>query len=324
MRDPSGAPVARRGAQRPARNEAMAAEVWAGLSRPQKELSPKYFYDARGSALFDEITRLPEYYPTRTERALLRSWAPSWVRSFHPRSLVELGAGSADKTRILLDAMRTAGAWYVPVDISTAYLEVATRLGEDYPLLRVLPAESDITARLDVPADLPRPVLFAFLGSTIGNFEAAAAVPLLRRVAAAMTDDDRFLMGADLKKDITVLERAYNDARGVTAEFNRNILRVLNRETGADFRVDQYDHLAYYDQVHERIEMHLVARERQLVRIPGKGTITVAAGESMRTEISCKYDRERVTELFDAAGLSLEQWTTDGGGLYALAVGRRP
>jgi L-histidine Nalpha-methyltransferase len=307
-----------------ASTETMLTDVWAGLNRSQKELSPKYFYDERGSALFDEITALEEYYPTRTERALLDRWAPGWLRTFAPHSLIELGAGSADKTRILLDAMPARGAVYVPVDISAAYLEaVAERLGVEYPDLTVVPAEADIGVGLDVPADLPHPILFAFLGSTIGNFTAAAAVRLLKRVALALGAADRFLLGVDLKKDVAVLERAYNDERGVTAAFNRNILNVLNRELGTDFDADAFDHLAYYDQVGERIEMHLVARARQDVRVPGRGTITVAAGESIRTEISCKYDRPRVEELFAEAGLALEEWITDERGLYALVVARR-
>lgn len=302
----------------------MIDDVWAGLNRPQKELSPKYFYDERGSALFDEITELEEYYPTRTERALLERWAPAWLRRFAPHALVELGAGSADKTRVLLDAMPATGAVYVPVDISPAYLEaVAERLGAEYPDLRVVPAEADIGVDLAVPADLPHPVLFAFLGSTIGNFAAAAAVRLLRRVTAALGRDDRFLIGVDLKKDVVVLERAYNDERGVTAAFNKNILNVLNREIGTDFDPDGFDHHAYYDQVGERIEMHLVARGRQEVHVPDRGGVVIEAGESIRTEISCKYDRARIEELFGQAGLALEEWITDDRELYALTIARR-
>jgi L-histidine Nalpha-methyltransferase len=318
-----GAPAARPDAPARALDEGMLADVWTGLGRPQKELSPKYFYDERGSALFDEITELEEYYPTRTERALLEGWAPGWLARFAPCALVELGAGSADKTRILLDAMPASGAVYVPVDISPAYLEaVAERLGSEYPELRVVPAEADIGIDLAVPAELPHPVLFAFLGSTIGNFAAGASVRLLRRVASTLGPADRFLLGVDLKKDVAVLERAYNDARGVTAAFNRNILNVLNREVGTDFEPDAFDHLAYYDQVGERIEMHLVARDRQTVAVPGRGTVVLEAGESIRTEISCKYDRARVEELFAQACLALEHWITDDRALYALAVAR--
>jgi L-histidine N-alpha-methyltransferase len=297
-------------------------DVWASLTRPQKELSPKYFYDATGAALFEEITRLPEYYPTRTERALLRDWAHDWVRSLAPRTLIELGAGSADKTRILLDGL-PPDATYVPVDISAAYLKgVADSIGREYARLRVVPSRSDISQALDLPAGLDHPVLVAFLGSTIGNFDPPSAVRLLHRVASAMQPNDRFLMGADLKKRRDVIESAYNDTRGVTAEFNRNILRVVNREAGTDFDPDHYDHLAYYNVAEDRIEMHLVARDRQVVTLPGKGSVVFAPGESVRTEISCKYDRSRVSALFEQAGLEIESWITDPSSLYALVVGR--
>jgi L-histidine N-alpha-methyltransferase len=302
----------------------VASEVWAGLNQQQKELSPKYFYDARGAALFDEITRLPEYYLTRTERALLECWAPTWMNRLVPRSLVELGAGSADKTRILLDAMHAAGATYVPVDISTAYLEeVARSVAGSYTRLRVVPLVADITADLVLPDALPRPALFAFLGSTIGNFDEESAAALMRRVAHVMQPGDSIVLGADLRKDRAVIELAYNDARGITAEFNRNILRVLNREAATDFDIAAYDHLAYYALADERIEMHLVARTTQRVEVPGHGSVTIAAGESIRTEISCKYDRAAIVELFGAAGLELVHWLTDDESRYALALGRR-
>jgi L-histidine N-alpha-methyltransferase len=302
---------------------AVAAEVWTGLGRAQKELSPKFFYDARGAALFDEITRLPEYYLTRTEHALLSQWAPGGMARIAPRSLVELGPGAAEKTRLLLDALPRSGAVYVPVDVSLAYLEeIARKTARSYPALRVLPTAADITTHVPVPDALPRPVLFAFLGSTIGNFDARAASALLRRIAVAMQPGDAFLLGADLKKDRAILELAYNDPRGVTAEFNRNILRVVNREAGTDFDIDAYDHLAYYATLEERIEMHLVARTAQRVDVPGHGSVNIGAGESIRTEISCKYDRTGIEELFLAAGLALESWTTDGESRYALAVGR--
>ena len=302
---------------------AIAAEVWDGLGRPQKELSPKYFYDARGAALFDEITRLPEYYLTRAERALLERWAPASMARLSPRSLVELGAGAADKTRILLDGLPARGAVYVPVDISAAYLdEVARTVSAAYPHVRVLPHASDIGRHIATPDGLPRPALYAFLGSTIGNFEPDAAAALLTRVAHAMRPGDAFVLGADLRKEQSVVELAYNDPRGVTAEFNRNILRVVNREAGTNFDVDAFDHLAYYAPVEQRIEMHLVARTAQQIDVPGFGSVAIASGESIRTEISCKYDRARIDELFEAAGLLLAEWTTDAQSYYALATGR--
>ena len=297
-------------------------DVIDGLSRPQKELSPKYFYDQRGSELFEEITRLPEYYPTSAEAALLRAFAASWLESIKACALIELGAGNGEKTRILLDALGD-GATYIPVDISAEFLqEAAQELEEDYPGLEVQPAVSDITQALRLPPDLPAPAVYAFLGSTIGNFERPAAVSLLRNVRRQMRPDDRFLMGVDLKKDPAVLHAAYNDAQGVTAEFNRNILHVLNRELGSDFDVDAFEHQAVYRPAEGRVEMLLIARTPQRVTIPGWKTVEFAAGESIRTEISTKYDREGVAELFGAAGLAIEHWESDARGWYALAIGR--
>ena len=304
----------------------MLAEVADGLSRPQKELSPKYFYDQRGSELFEEITRLEEYYPTRTERAMLQAWMPSLIRRLGSRTLVELGAGSAEKSRIILDAMRDAGTagLYVPIDVSATFLaQTAARLRREYPTLAVEPAIADIAEELNLPRRLPRPALFAFLGSTIGNFYPPAAIRLLARVRGAMESRDRFLMGVDLRKDVARIEAAYNDARGVTADFNRNMLLVLNHELGADFQPLAFDHLAFYETDAHRIEMHLVARDPQLVTIPGIGVVRFRAGESLRTEISCKHDRESVAQLFEAAGLELEEWRTDPDSLFGLVVGVR-
>ena len=304
----------------------MLAEVAEGLSLPQKELSPKYFYDQRGSELFQEITRLEEYYPTRTERVLLEAWMPSLIRRLGSRTLVELGAGSAEKSRVILDAMRDAGTaeLYVPIDVSATFLgQTAARLRREYPRLAVEPAIADIAEELHLTRRLPRPALFAFLGSTIGNFYPPAAIRLLSRVRAAMESGDRFLMGVDLRKEVGRLEAAYNDTRGVTAEFNRNMLLVLNDELGADFDPRGFDHRAFYETESHRIEMHLVARETQLVTIPGLGVVRFEAGESLRTEISCKHDRESVAQLFEAAGLELEEWRTDQDSLFALVVGAR-
>jgi L-histidine N-alpha-methyltransferase len=304
----------------------MLAEVAAGLGAPQKELPPKYFYDQRGSELFEEITRLQEYYPTRTERALLEAWMPSLVRRLGTRALVELGAGSAEKSRIILDAMRDAGTaeLFVPIDVSATFLsQTAARLRREYPRLAVEPAIADIAEELNLPRRLPRPALYAFLGSTIGNFYPPAAIRLLGRVRGAMEPGDRFLMGVDLRKDVARVEAAYNDVRGVTAEFNRNMLLVLNHELGADFDPSAFDHLAFYEPVAHRIEMHLVSRRAQVVTVPGLGAIGFDAGESLRTEISCKHDRESVAQLFEAAGLELEEWRTDPAALFALVVGVR-
>jgi L-histidine Nalpha-methyltransferase len=301
----------------------MLAEVRDGLSRAQKELPPKYFYDERGSELFEEITRLPEYYLTRTERALLERWMPAWIGRLRPRALVELGAGSAEKTRIILDALRVEVGFgaYVPVDVSADFLEdTAVRLSADYPTLEVVPVVADMTAEFALPPGLPGPTLHAFLGSTIGNFAPDDAVALLRGVRGRMRPGDGFLMGVDLRKDPAVIEAAYNDAAGVTAEFNRNMLRVLNAAAGADFDPAAFDHRAFYDRQLHRIEMHLVARAPQRVRVPGMGEVRVDAGESIRTEISCKHDRASVEAMLAAAGMRLTEWETDAAGLYAILL----
>jgi L-histidine N-alpha-methyltransferase len=305
-------------------NPRMLAEVAAGLSAPQKELPPKYFYDHRGSELFEEITRLPEYYPTRTERAVLQSWMPTLIPELGTRTLVELGAGSAEKSRIILRAIRAAGTpgIYLPIDVSASFLdETATRLRRDYPGLAVEPVVADIAENFELPHGLTHPVLYAFLGGTIGNFYPPAAIRLLTRVRAAMQPSDRFLMGVDLRKDVRRVEAAYNDSQGVTAAFNRNMLLVLNHELGSNFDPNTFEHRAFYEPVTHRIEMHLVSTIDQEVRIPDIGLVSFVAGESIRTEISCKYDRQSVAELFAAAGLRIETWRTDPASLFALVVG---
>jgi L-histidine Nalpha-methyltransferase len=307
-------------------NPRMLAEVAAGLAAPQKELPPKYFYDHRGSELFEEITRLPEYYPTRTERALLAQWMPRLIPELGIRSLVELGAGSAEKSRIILSAMRSTGTAgeYVPIDVSASFLnQTATRLRRDYPGLVVTPVVADIAEELSPPDGLSHPSLYAFLGGTIGNFYPPQAIRLLGRVRGAMTKVDRFLMGVDLRKDVRRIEAAYNDSRGVTAAFNRNMLLVLNHELGSEFDPESFEHRAFYEPVNHRIEMHLVSRLDQEVPVPGIGLVHFDSGESIRTEISCKHDRGSVTELFAAAGLRIETWRPDAEALFALVVGAR-
>ncbi|HEY0038227.1 MAG TPA: L-histidine N(alpha)-methyltransferase [Longimicrobium sp.] len=298
-------------------------DVADGLSRPQKELPPRFFYDEHGSRLFEEITRVPEYYLTRTERTLLARWMPVWVGALKPRTLVELGAGSAEKTRIVLDAITAAAdsSVYVPVDVSAEFLdETAGRIGGDYPSIQVVPVVADFTDVFALPDGLPAPALHAFLGSTIGNFAPHDAVALLRRVGDRMSGADRFLMGVDLRKDSAVIEAAYNDAAGVTAEFNRNMLRVVNAQAGADFDVDAWEHRASYNAADHWIEMHLVCLRDQVVSVPGAGTFSFAAGETIRTEISAKHDRASVDALFAASGLRVDEWTTDDDALYALVL----
>ncbi|HEX8322010.1 L-histidine N(alpha)-methyltransferase [Longimicrobium sp.] len=294
-----------------------------GLSRPRKELPPRFFYDEHGSRLFEEITRLPEYYLTRTERTLLARWMPVWVAALKPRALIELGAGSAEKTRIVLDAISAAAdsSVYVPVDVSAEFLdESAGRIGRDYPSIQVVPVVADFTDAFALPDGLPAPAMHAFLGSTIGNFAPDDAVALLRRVRERMSGGDRFLMGVDLRKDPAVIEAAYNDAAGVTAAFNRNMLRVVNAQAGADFDVDAWEHRASYNAVDHWIEMHLVALREQVVAVPGAGTFSFTAGETIRTEISAKHDRGSVDAMFAASGLRVDEWTTDDDALYALVL----
>jgi L-histidine Nalpha-methyltransferase len=305
-------------------NPGMLAEVAAGLAAPQKELSPKYFYDQRGSELFEAITRLPEYYPTRTERALLEGWMPELMAQLGTRTLIELGAGNAEKSRIILDAMRATGLaeLYVPIDVSATFLsQTAAQLRREYPGLTVEPAIADISVELNLPRRMPRPALFAFLGGTIGNFYPPPAIRLLARVRATMEPGDRFLMWVDLRKDIARIEAAYNDSQGITAEFNRNMLLVLNHELGADFDPRAFEHRAFYDTVAHRIEMHLVSARDQVVTVPGLDPVAFAAGESIRTEISTKYDRASVSALFDAARLRIEAWPIDPATPFGLVVG---
>ena len=309
----------------PAHNDArgrMLADVRDGLfRRGQKELPPTYFYDARGSQLFDEITRLPEYYPTRAERALLVRCAPEIIRLTAARSLAELGAGTADKSRILLRELTRGGsAQYFPIDVDAETLsETAAALRREFPALDVHPVVADM--RDDVAVSGSRhPLLYAFLGSTIGNFDEPSARRLLRRIRQSLRPTDRLLIGMDLVKDTAVLEAAYNDARGVTAEFNLNVLRVLNREIASNFVIQAYRHLAFHDVERARIEMHLVAHSAQTVRIPSLGEVTLAAGESIRTEISCKYDRTSAAVLLQSAGFHLTDWLVDADPLFALAL----
>lgn len=309
------------------RRETMLDEVWDGLSRTPKELPPKYFYDERGSALFEEITELPEYYLTRTERALLEAWIPRWVREWRPASLTELGAGSAKKTRILLDAMERAGSGevFVPVDVSGEFLEGTARsLRRAYPSIRIEPLVADISRPLDLPSGLPRPAFFALLGSTIGNFRPVPATRLIGEVRRAMRTGDAFLLGTDLRpgpgKSVEELEAAYDDSRGVTAEFNRNVLSVLNRSLGCDFDPEAYRHRAFYDEGKGRIEMHLEARSPQRVHFPGRGVVSLEAGETIRTEISTKYDRAAVESLLEPTGLRIAEWRMDAAERFALSL----
>jgi L-histidine N-alpha-methyltransferase len=302
----------------------MVRDVRQGLLKSPKQLSPKYFYDERGSELFEEITQLPEYYLTRAERSLLEQRIAEIIADVRPCSLVELGAGSATKTRIILDEMRSNGCaeCYVPVDVSKEFLEAAAlQLRADYVDVQVMPVVSDITEPFALPP-VASPTLVAFLGSTIGNFPRDEAIQLLSHIAGEMGPSDRFLLGADLIKDPAIINRAYNDSSGVTAAFNLNILERLNRELGANFPVSDYQHRAFYSSESHRVEMHLVARTAHKVTIPEIGEISFEKGESIRTELSYKYDRPILEEMLSASGLSIEKWMPADDASFALALAR--
>ena len=304
--------------------EQMLSDVRLGLTRSPKQLSPKYFYDERGSELFEEITQLPEYYLTRAERLLLEQKISEIIASVHPCSLVELGAGSATKTRIILDEMRRNGCaeCYVPVDVSKDFLEAtAIQLRADYPDVKIVPVASDITEPFEIPK-IAGPTLIAFLGSTIGNFPREQAVRLLAHIARGMTSADRFLLGADMIKAPAIIDRAYNDSRGVTAAFNLNILERLNRELGADFPIADYRHRAFYNKEQHRVEMHLIAERAHKVNIPLVGEISLEKGESIRTELSYKYDRTILEDILCASGLKIEKWMPAADNSFALALAR--
>jgi L-histidine N-alpha-methyltransferase len=301
----------------------LAEDVRRGLTRIPKELPPKYFYDANGSVLFDQICELPEYYLSRTERGLLTQIAGEVVASIRPTTLVEFGSGSGRKTRILLDAMarRELLDCYVPIDLNEDVLRESARiLGENYPGLHVHPVIGDFEQPVEIlPTGGPR--LVAFLGSTIGNLTPDGAVAFLRNVARLLAPEDRFLLGTDLIKDVRVLEQAYNDAAGVTAAFNRNILSVINTYLDGHFEPSRFEHLAFYNKEDSRIEMHLVAREAHQVSIDAIDlTVEFARGESIRTEISCKYTRAMVEAMLTEAGLRLLRWDADKNRLFALSL----
>jgi L-histidine Nalpha-methyltransferase len=308
----------------------LAYDVLDGLTRPFKEIPPKHFYDARGSELFERICRLPEYYPTRAERQILVTRAEEIVRLTGAGELVELGSGSAEKARILLAAMSAAGTLrrYVPVDVSERALEAAAvELVDEFEELSVHGVIGDFERHLGrVP---PRtaggaPRIVALLGGTIGNFLPGTRRRLLREIGRLLGPQDRLLLGTDLVKDPAVLEAAYDDPQGITAEFNRNVLHVINRELDADFTPDAFEHIAFYNRTHEWIEMRLRAARPCTVHVAGLGLrVEFAAGEELRTEISAKFTRARIQDDFGAAGLALECWIPDSDGLFAVSLARR-
>ncbi|MBL1103847.1 L-histidine N(alpha)-methyltransferase [Streptomyces sp. 5-8] len=303
-----------------ATDAALRADVLNGLTVTPKWLPPKWFYDARGSELFEQITELPEYYPTRAEREILATRSGEIAAASGARTLVELGSGSSEKTRYLIEALGSLEA-YIPVDVSESALVQAGRaLVEERPDLDVHALIADFTAPLTLPAT-PGPRLVAFLGGTLGNLLPAERARFLASVRSLLAPGDGLLLGTDLVKDERVLVRAYDDAAGVTAAFNKNVLAVVDRELGADFDPDAFDHVAVWDAEREWIEMRLRSRTAQTVKVPALNlAVDFAAGEDLRTEVSAKFRREGVTTELAAAGLELSHWWTDEQGRFALSL----
>lgn len=299
---------------------ALRADVRKGLTSAPKTLPPKWFYDAQGSELFEKITELPEYYPTRAEREILVARAGEIAAATGARTLVELGSGSSEKTRYLIDAL-TGLHTYVPVDVSeSALTQAGQALVEERPDLDVHALIADFTGGLTLP-DTPGPRLVAFLGGTVGNLLPAERAAFLASVRSLLSPGDALLLGTDLVKDERVLVEAYDDSAGVTAAFNKNVLAVIDRELGADFDPAAFDHVAVWDADHEWIEMRLRSRTAQTVKVPALGlAVDFAAGEDMRTEVSAKFRRDGVRAELSEAGLELAHWWTDSEGRFALSL----
>jgi len=305
--------------------DALAADVHAGLTRSPKELPPKWFYDDRGSQLFDEITRLPEYYPTRAERSILMARAVEIADVTGADTLVELGSGTSEKTRLLLGALAEAGTLrrFVPFDVSEATLRTAAQAVREEYGVTVHAVVGDFERHL---AALPDGGvrLVAFLGSTIGNLAPAPRAAFLADVAGRLRPGDTLLLGTDLVKAVDRLEAAYDDAAGVTAEFNRNVLRVINRALGADFVPERFDHVARWDPVASWVEMRLRARGAQRVRVADLDlTVGFADGEELRTEISAKFTPDQVERELARAGFALQRWWTDPAGDFGVSLATR-
>ncbi len=303
-----------------ATDAALRADVRHGLTTTPKTLPPKWFYDAHGSELFERITELPEYYPTRAEREILTTRAPEIAAATAARTLIELGSGSSEKTRLLIDAL-TELHTYVPVDVSeTALTQAGHALITERPGLHVHALIADFTARLQLP-DTPGPRLVAFLGGTIGNLLPAERTEFLTSVRALLSPGDALLLGTDLVKDEEILVRAYDDAAGVTAAFNKNVLSVVNRELGADFDPTAFDHVALWDAQNEWIEMRLRSRTTQTVKIPALDlAVDFTPDEELHTEISAKFREPGVRTELLSADLHLTHWWTDREARFALSL----
>ena len=301
----------------------IAKDAFRGFTAPRKFIPSKYFYDTRGSQLFEQICSLPEYYPTRTEMSILKQAAPKIMGSFPKGDIVELGSGANRKIRIFLDSVdkeKLPHFRYVPVDVSESALRDASEeLRRLYPALEVAGIVADFTHHMDmIPSNNAR--LIMFLGSTIGNFDETMQADFLRSVARSMKPDDRFIVGFDMIKPRETLEAAYNDSQGITAKFNENVLHVLNRELNANFQLSLFEHLAFYNDDKERIEMHLRAKEKTEVIIEGLNLkVTLDRGETIHTENSCKFSKARVEKMVYEAGLSIREWYFDSKGWFSLA-----
>jgi dimethylhistidine N-methyltransferase len=297
---------------------AFARDVIEDLSQHPKRLSPKYFYDAAGSELFEQITLLPEYYPTRTELSILRDRGGE-ISAIIPKraALVEFGAGATTKVRLLLN--QCAFAAYIPVDISGDFLKAqADALGNDFPALNVYPVTADFTAPFALPEPIAAmPKVGFFPGSTLGNFEPHEACGFLRSARDILGRDAQMVIGVDLEKDERVLHHAYNDSAGVTARFNLNVLHRINRELGGNFDIAAFIHRAIYNRERHRIEMHLVSRKAQTARVLGR-SFSFRAGESIHTENSYKYSFDRFTALARGSGWTPRETWTDGAGMFAV------
>ncbi|MBL1093058.1 MULTISPECIES: L-histidine N(alpha)-methyltransferase [Streptomyces] len=302
---------------------ALRADVAQGLSATPKQLPPKWFYDARGSDLFEEITTLPDYYPTRAEREILLTRADHIAAATHARTLIELGSGSSDKTRHLIGAL-TGLHTYVPVDVSESALTAAGEaLLAGHPGLTVHALVADFQQDMTLP-ETPGPRLLAFLGGTIGNLLPEERAAFLTSVHDLLSPGDALLLGTDLVKDEATLVAAYDDPQGVTAAFNKNVLQVINRELDGDFDPADFDHVAVWNAAEEWIEMRLRARRDMTVKIPGVDlAVPFAAGEDIRTEISAKFRQEGVRAELAAARLELTNWWTDSAGRFALSLAFR-
>jgi L-histidine N-alpha-methyltransferase len=302
---------------------ALRRDVLDGLARTPKTLPPKWFYDAEGSDLFDQITRLPEYYPTRAEAAILRRRAADIAAASGADTLVELGSGTSEKTRILLDALRDGGALrrFIPFDVDASVLTAAgVAIGEEYPGVEIDAVCGDFERHLGKIPQVGRR-LVAFLGSTIGNLTAGPRAEFLSALSSSLQPGDTVLLGTDLVKDVDRLVRAYDDSAGVTARFNKNVLAVVNRELDADFDLAAFEHVALWNADEERIEMWLRASTPQRVHINDLGlTVDFAAGEEMLTEVSCKFRPDGVADELAAAGLRRIDWWTDPAGDFGLSL----